>query len=67
MIKIINFLGKPSREKLSLFIPIGIFLILLAFIDVSLNSLIDVNITSFIPRKLNYFTPLIFGFLVFII
>jgi len=63
MIKNINFLGKPSREKFSLFVPIGIFLILLGFIDVTLNSFFDVNITSFFPRELNYFTPLIFGFL----
>ncbi|HIM32151.1 MAG TPA: amino acid ABC transporter permease [Pelagibacteraceae bacterium] len=63
MIKIINFLGTPSREKFSLFVPIGIFLFSLGLIDVTLNSLFDVNITSFFPRGLNYFTPLIFGFL----
>jgi len=63
MIKIINFLGKPSREKFSLFVPMGIFLLSLGLIDVALNSLFDVNITSFFPRGLNYFTPLIFGFL----
>jgi len=63
MIKIINFLGTPSREKFNLFVPIGIFLFSLGLIDVTLNSLFDVNITSFFPRGLNYFTPLIFGFL----
>ena len=63
MIKNINFLGKPSKEKFSLFVPIGIFLFLLGLTDVTLNSLFDVNITSFFPRMLNYFTPLIFGFL----
>jgi len=63
MIKNINFLEKPSREKFSLFVPIGIFLLSLGLIDVTLNSLFDVNITSFFPRELNYFTPLIFGFL----
>jgi len=63
MIKNINFLRKPSREKFSLFVPIGIFLLSLGLIDVTLNSLFDVNITSFFPRGLNYFTPLIFGFL----
>ena len=36
MIKNINFLGKPSREKLSLFVPIGIFLLSLGLIDVIL-------------------------------
>jgi len=63
MIKIINFLRKPSREKLNLFVPIGIFLLSLGLIDITFNSLFDVNITSFFPRVLNYFTPLIFGFL----
>ena len=63
MIKNINFLGKPSREKFGLFVPIGFFLFSLGLIDVTLNSLFDVNITSFFPRVLNYFTPLIFGFL----
>ena len=63
MIKNINFLEKPSREKFSLFVQIGIFLLSLGLIDVTLNSLFDVNITSFFPRGLNYFTPLIFGFL----
>jgi len=63
MIQNINYLGKPSREKFSLFTPIGILLLSLGLIDVTLNSLFDVNITSFFPRMLNYFTPLIFGFL----
>ncbi len=62
MIKNINFLGKPSREKFRKFVPIGIFLLSLGLIDVTFNSLFDVNITSFFPRGLNYFTPLIFGF-----
>ena len=59
----LNFLGKPSREKSSLFVPIGIFLLSLGLIDVTFNSLFDVNITSFFPRGLNYFTPLIFSFI----
>ena len=63
MIKNINFLGKPSRKKFNLFVPLGIFLLSLGLIDVAFNSLFDVNITSFFPRGLNYFTPLIFGFL----
>ena len=61
MIKIINFLGKPSREKFNLFVPIGIFLLSLGLIDVTFNSIFDINITSFLPRWLNFFTPLIFS------
>ncbi len=63
MIQNIKFLGNPSREKFNLFVPMGIFLLSLGLIDVTLNSLFETNITSFLPRGLNYFTPLIFGFL----
>ena len=53
----------PTKNKIYKFLLLGILLIALSFIDVTLNSLFDVNITSFLPRLLNYFTPLIFGFL----
>jgi len=63
MIKSLNFLGRPSRDKLNLFISIGTFLLVLGIIDVILNSFFEINITSVLPRWLNYFTPLIFGFI----
>ena len=63
MIKSLNFLGTPSRDKLNLFISIGAFLFVLGIIDVILNSFFEINITSVLPRWLNYFTPLIFGFI----
>jgi len=63
MIKRLNFLGTPSRDKLNLFISIGAFLFVLGIIDVILNSFFEINITSVLPRWLNYFTPLIFGFI----
>ena len=63
MIKNIKFLGRPSREKFSLFVSMGILLLSLGLIDVISNTLFETNITSFLPRWLNYFTPLIFGFL----
>ncbi len=62
MIKSLNFLGTPSRDKLNLFISIGAFLFVLSIIDVILNSFFEINITSVLPRWLNFFTPLIFGF-----
>ena len=65
MIKNLNFLGKPNRDKLDLFISIGSALFLLGIVDVTLNSFFETNITSFLPRWLNYFTPLLFGFLGF--
>ena len=63
MIKRLNFLGTPSRDKLNLFISIGVFLFVLGIADVILNSFFEINITSILPRLFNYFTPLIFGFI----
>jgi general L-amino acid transport system permease protein len=62
MIKSLNFLGTPSRDKLNLFVSIGAFLFVLGIIDVILNSFFEINITSVLPRWLNFFTPLIFSF-----
>jgi len=63
MIKSLNFLGRPSRDKLNLFISIGTFFFVLGIIDVILNSFFEINITSVLPRWLNFFTPLIFSFI----
>ena len=63
MIKSLNFLGTPSRDKLNLFISIGAFLFVLGIADVILNSFFEINITSVLPRWLNFFTPLIFSFI----
>jgi general L-amino acid transport system permease protein len=63
MIKSLNFLGTPSRDKLNLFVSIGAFLFVLSIIDAILNSFFEINITSVLPRWINYFTPLIFGFI----
>jgi len=63
MIKSLNFLGKPSRDKLNLFISIGAFFFALGIVDLILNSFFEINITSILPRWLNYFTPLIFSFI----
>ena len=65
MIKNLNFLRKPNKDKLDLFISIGSALFLLGIVDVTLNSFFEINITSFLPKWLNYFTPLLFGFLGF--
>jgi len=63
MIKSLNFLGRPSRDKLNLFITIGTFFFVLGIIDVILNSFFEINLTSVLPRWLNFFTPLIFSFI----
>ena len=38
MIKSLNFLGRPSRDKLNLFVSTGAFFFVLGIIDVILNS-----------------------------
>ena len=38
MIKRLNFLGTPSKDKLNLFISIGAFFFVLGIADVILNS-----------------------------
>jgi len=63
MIKNLDFLGKPSIEKMNLFIGLGSSLFVLGLVDLLLNSFFEFNITSLLPRWLNYFTPLIFCFL----
>ena len=62
MIKTLNILGQPSRDKLSLFVSVGISLFVLGIIDVILSSFFEINITSILPRWLNFFTPILFGF-----
>ena len=63
MIKNLDFLGKPSIEKISLFVGLGTSLFVLGVVDLLLNSFFGFNLTSFLPRWLNYLTPLIFCFL----
>ena len=63
MIKSLNFLGRPSRDKLNLFISIGTLFFVLGIIDVILNSFFEKNITSVLPGWLSFFTPLIFSFI----
>ena len=62
MIKKLNFVGMPTRDKLNLFVSVGTLLFVLGIIDVILNSFFEMNITSFLPRWINYFTPLVFSF-----
>jgi len=57
MIKSLNFLGRPSRDKLNLFISIGAFLFVLGIADVILYSFFEINITSILPSWIIYFTP----------
>ena len=63
MIKNVNFLTKPTRDKLNLFLPLGISLTAIGFLDIILSTYFKINLTSFFPIWISYFTPLIFGFI----
>ena len=54
----INFIN-PDKDNLNLYLSLGISLILLSFLDVV------VNFTYFLPEFINYFMPLILGFVGF--
>mgnify|MGYP005989701649 CR=1 FL=1 len=58
----INFL-KPSKEKMNLYLYIGVSLVLFSFIDILSNTFLGINLTSFLPNLLSYFSPLIIGVL----
>jgi len=63
MIKIDNILGRPNKDKMRQFLLLGFSLTTLSFVDVILNSIAGINITGFLPRWINFFTPLLFGFI----
>ena len=45
----INFL-KPSKEKMNLYLYIGVSLVLFSFIDILSNTFLGINLTSFLPN-----------------
>ncbi len=56
--KKINFL-KPEKVNLTLYISLGLFFLILSFLDLS------TNFTSILPNYMSFFMPLFFGFLGF--
>ena len=54
---------KPSKHNIKTYLPAGIILILLSFIDVTMNSFFQVNLVAFFPGIISYFFPLIIGFI----
>ena len=50
---------KPTKDKISTFLPLGSFLIVLSFLDILINTFFNFNITSFLSQKISYFFPLI--------
>ena len=60
-----NLISKPSKENLKSYLPIGLTLIFLSFLDVIINAFFDYNFLGFLPSQISYFSPLIFGFIGF--
>ena len=54
---------KPSKHNIKTYLPAGIILILLSFIDVTMNSFFQVNLVAFFPGIISYFFSLIIGFI----
>ena len=52
---------KPNKEKINLFLLIGLLFFSLGIVDFCLNNFYEKNITSFLPGFISFFTPLIFG------
>ena len=60
-----NIISKPSKENIKSYLPLGIILIFLSFVDVFINAFFSYNLLGFFPNQISYFSPLILGFIGF--
>ena len=60
-----NFIAKPSKENFKTYVPIGLSLVFLSFLNVFVNAFFNFNLMAFLPSQLSYFLPLILGFIGF--
>ena len=60
-----NLIAKPSKDNIKTYVPIGLFLVSLSFLDVFVNAFLNFNLMGFLPSQLSYFLPLILGFIGF--
>ena len=60
-----NLIAKPSKENIKTYLPIGVVLVTLSFLDVFVNAFFDYNLLGFLPNQISYFSPLILGFIGF--
>ncbi len=60
-----NLITKPSKENIKTYLPIGIVLIFLSFLDVFINAFFSLNLSGFFPSQVSYFLPLILGYIGF--
>ncbi len=60
-----NLIAKPSKDNIKTYVPIGLFLVSLSFLDVFVNAFFNFNLMGFLPSQLSYFLPLILGYIGF--
>ena len=60
-----NIIAKPSKDNMKTYVPIGLSLVFLSFLDVFVNAFFNFNLMGFLPSQLSYFLPLILGFIGF--
>ena len=60
-----NLIAKPSKDNIKTYVPIGLFLVSLSFLDVFVNAFFNLNLMGFLPSQLSYFLPLILGYIGF--
>ena len=60
-----NLIAKPSKENIKTYLPIGIVLVTISFLDVFINAFFSYNLLGFFPNQISYFSPLILGFIGF--
>jgi len=58
-----NIIFKPSKENIKSYLPVGITLVFISFIDVFVNAFFNYDLLGFFPSQISYFLPLIFGFI----
>ena len=56
---------KPTKDKITTFLPLGSILVIVAFLDVLTNTFLNFNLTGFLPQVISYFIPLILGYIGF--
>ena len=60
-----NLIAKPSKENIKTYLPIGVVLVTMSFLDVFVNAFFSYNLLGFFPNQISYFSPLILGFIGF--
>ena len=60
-----NLIAKPSKDNIKTYVPIGLSLVSLGFLDVFVNAFFNFNLMGFLPSQLSYFLPLILGYIGF--